>query len=393
MKLKILLFCASAIVALLLSEAALRLTLPSSYYIWPPHLKAVFKPDPHVMPGISGDSRFEINSLGLRGDELAPSHTYRILTIGGSTTECLYLDQSETWPYLLQKTLNERSKSHNVWVGNAGMSGKTTRHHLIAMRYLPLEEMNIDTIILLIGVNDFHQFSHDALHHDPYDLSKPQAEEVLLYETFKGGMRHAHPNDPFFKQTAIWRFLRNVKNQVLEKTAQGNVQDQFGRILTTWREHRLHATEIRTELPDLSSGMREYENNINEIIDIAQRRSLRLIFMTQPTMWKPGLSMELKSLLWLGGVDDFQNQTGKPYYSVEALDMGMKEYNNSLLNICVERKVECIDLSGLEKDTTVFYDDVHFNEGGAQKVASVLASHILNQHPFSESRTPHGRIE
>ena len=146
----ILLLCSSTVVTLLLAETVLRFALPNSYYVWPPHLKNVFKPYQDVMPGISGESRFEINSLGIRGDEPTPSHTYRILTIGGSTTECLYLDQFETWPYLLQKTLDENTPNHNVWVGNAGKSGQTTRHHLTAMRYLPLREMRIDAIILLI---------------------------------------------------------------------------------------------------------------------------------------------------------------------------------------------------------------------------------------------------
>jgi len=94
---------------------------------------------------------------------------------------------------------------------------------------------------------------------------------------------------------------------------------------------------------------------------------------------------ELESLLWLGGVDDFQNETGKPYYSVDALYEGIEKYNNVLLKICKVRKVECVDLSELEKDKTVFYDDVHFNESGARKVATVLAQHILTRPPFGKS--------
>ena len=47
---------------------------------------------------------------------------YRILTLGGSSTECLVLDQTEAWPQLLQDRLNETNK-YQVWVGNAGQSG------------------------------------------------------------------------------------------------------------------------------------------------------------------------------------------------------------------------------------------------------------------------------
>jgi hypothetical protein len=108
--------------------------------------------------------------------------------------------------------------------------------------------------------------------------------------------------------------------------------------------------------------------------------------MTQPAMWKPGLSEELKSLLWFGGVGDIWSQSGKPYYySVDALANGMKQYNDVLLRVCRQRGIECIDLAFLEKDTTIFYDDVHFNQRGARKVSSFLASYFLGQYPFKDS--------
>ena len=74
MKAKILLVCLALVIALFLSEITLRLLLPTNYYVWPPHLRAIFKPDPQLMPGVSGESRFEISSLGFRADELTPAH-------------------------------------------------------------------------------------------------------------------------------------------------------------------------------------------------------------------------------------------------------------------------------------------------------------------------------
>ena len=374
----ILLICLATMAGLLLGEAALRFTLPSHYYIWTPHFEAVFKPDQDIMPGLSGPSRFVTNSLGIRGDELTTSQTYRILAIGGSTTECLYLDQFETWPYQLQQALNQNTSHHNIWVGNAGMSARTTRHHIMAMQYLPLKEMRIDLIILLIGINDFSiRLSQDE-HYDPNYLAKPETLRKLMNETFTGS--HPNPDDPFLKRTAIWQLLRRVKRAILRKDTQDNVQDQAGEIYVTWRRHRQQAAEIKNELPDLSSAIKEYDRNINKLIDIALEKSIRLIFLTQPTMWKPDLPPELNALLWLGGIGNFQKESGNTYYSSEALERGMKKYNDTLLRICQERQVECIDLEPvLEKDTTVFYDDVHFNESGARKVSGILSKYILDQ--------------
>ncbi len=378
------LHCIFIVATLLICEVVLRFALPSGYYIWQPHRRKIFKPYQSIMPGISGESLFAINSLGIRGDELRPTYTYRILAIGGSTTECLYLDQSETWPYVLQRTLNEDTPNHNVWVGNAGMSGITTRHHIMAMKYLPLREMKIDAVILLIGSNDFGMRLVQNEHYDPNFLAKPKAEEIVMAQTFTGGY-FINPDDPFFKKIFIWKLLKK-RGTLLLQPVQGNVQDAAGKMLITWRERRQSAKEIRNELPDLSSGLQEYATNINKIIDIAKEKSVRLIFMTQPTMWKPGLSDKLKALLWGGMAGDVQKGSGKAYYSPEALEKGMEKYNDTLLKICRVRQAECIDLSSmLEKDTSVFYDDAHFNENGARKAARALSDYILSHAPFRRS--------
>jgi hypothetical protein len=85
----------------------------------------------------------------------------------------------------------------------------------------------------------------------------------------------------------------------------------------------------------------------------------------------------------MGGVGDFQNEVGKEYYSVEALATAMGLYNETLMKVCEERQVECLDLASLvPKDTTTFYDDAHFNERGARRVTETLASYLIRDHPL-----------
>jgi hypothetical protein len=151
----------------------------------------------------------------------------------------------------------------------------------------------------------------------------------------------------------------------------------------TWRKHRHEAAKLINKLPDLSSALEEYARNINKMVEIAQKNSIRLIFITQPTLWKPDLSADLDALLWLGGIGDFQMENHPSYYSPEALATGIQKYNDTLLNICQKRHLECVDLASiLQKDTTVFYDDVHFNESGARKVSEVLSIYFLSHDPF-----------
>jgi lysophospholipase L1-like esterase len=248
----------------------------------------------------------------------------------------------------------------------------------MALQHIPLKEMKIDAVILLMGINDFSKrLSHDK-DYDPDFLGRLEAKKELLAETFRGTY-DTYSEDPFYKRTATWQLLRKAKRLMSKE----HVEDVDGKIYITWREHRRRAVEIRDELPNLSSALEEYAGNVNRIIDIAREKSVRLIFMTQPTMWRPGLPQDLEALLWLGGIGDFQKESGRPYYSAAALDNGMKAYNDTLLRVCRERRAECFDLaSGLEKDTTVFYDDVHFNESGARKVAEALSEYLHERGPF-----------
>jgi len=94
--------------ALVFGEVAFRLVEPreTPYRVWRPNTGQVFHPRPEVMPGIQAPPGSPSTRSGWRAREVnAGDRTeYRILAIGGSTTECLYLDDSKAWPFLLEKS-------------------------------------------------------------------------------------------------------------------------------------------------------------------------------------------------------------------------------------------------------------------------------------------------
>lgn len=361
---KVILLLSSISISIILCEFALRILYPSLLVqecLWPPYLTKIFRPIPGIMPGISGDSKFITNSYGIRGDELSSKYTKRILAIGGSTTGCLYLNQTEAWPYLLQKKLNEKLGRNDIWVGNVGISGENTYYNIKLLKCFLLKRFKIDTAILLTGINDFCR--RLALDKNYVPFSQQKTEE----------------DSPFFKKTALWGLTMKIKKTLSKKSGEETQDDVYtGKIYATWRANRSRAKKIIDALPDLSSALREYAWNINAIIDIAEKNKIRIIFMTQPTLWQAGLSPQLRSLLWFGGIGKFQTEEGCEYYSVKALHDGMEKYNNTLLTICKLRNVECIDLASLlPKDTSIFYDDCHFNENGSRKTSEILAQYLL----------------
>lgn len=372
---------ASAGLTLVAAEAVLRAASPVGFFIWKPHTNRTFAPTPGTMPGVSGPSRFSTDAQGLRADPSTGREGLRILALGGSTTECLYLDQAEAWPRLLQDQLASHPASPGVWVGNAGMSGRNSRHHVLAMRHLPLQDMRIDTVLLLSGINDLSLFLSQAGAYDPDLLRKPEAVERLMAETFLG-LHRSDPAAPWFRRTMLWQLLRGLKARWSGSAPVRGAQDEAGAVYDEWRRHRQQAGRILRELPDLGPGLREYERNLREVAALARAKSVRLVLMTQPTMWRPGLPPELDRLLWFGGVGEFQVRPGQPYYAVDVLADAMDRYNRVMLDVCATEKIDCVDLSGLPRDTSVFYDDVHFNEAGSRQVASLVAAALKARPPF-----------
>ena len=259
----------------------------------------------------------------------------------------------------------------------------TTRHHLVALRHLPLRDLGIDTVIVLTGINDLTiRLSRDT-EWAPVDLLRPEVDLQFTAENFVGSNIYP-PNAPFYQHTVLWTMLRKASRA----WAKVSVQDEAGESYRTWREHRRQAAEIRDTLPDLTTALDEYTRLITEIAQVAQEKSVRLILVTQPTLWWEGLPVNLERLLWLGGIGDFMNVAGKPYYSVAALAKAMDLYNDRLRQVCATAHVECLDLArDLPRDDSVFYDDAHFNENGARLVAerikAFLASPGLTQVPTS----------
>ncbi len=99
-------------------------------------------------------SRFSTNSLGIRGPEFSDADSYRILCVGASATECLYLDDGKTWPAVLMLILGDGDP--RIWVGNVGCSGTTAPQHALLLEQLPEAKM-VDCWVVLCGINDLGQ--------------------------------------------------------------------------------------------------------------------------------------------------------------------------------------------------------------------------------------------
>lgn len=367
---RLLLLAVSIIISLLIAEVALRIVFPqdNKYYIWQPNLHHVFHPDTTVFDGISGDKEFTINSSGARGD-LFTEKTKNYVCVGGSTTECIYLDNEEAWPSVLQKQLGE-----GYIVSNVGKSGVTTREHYLHMKYTVRKLEHVNGVILTVGINDMmKRLSTDSLYDDDFSFTK-QVEDSLVNTIFLKTGRSQYGS--WWRRTAIFNLIQNVYHSGSQYVS-WQVLDDNGSNLRNWRNNRKAASVLLDSLPDLTEALNEYERNLQLIYNEAKTQKLELICVTQPALYKDTMPELENALLWMGGIGAFQNEPGHTYYTTKALRQALDMYNERLKQFSRRNGIHFLDANAaMPRDTSVFYDDCHFNQNGAQLLGRYIAKEL-----------------
>lgn len=384
MKGKILLVCVGVITALSIAEITLRLVAkfnPPGRYIYPPNHTYFFEPDSSILIGIHGEKEFKTNIQGFRGDEDFTDTTYNVLCVGGSTTECNYLDNKETWCSLLNQSpaiakLMGAGKRHVV-IASVGLSGQTSFENYFMLSELLMKHKNIHQVVLMCGINDFVKvLAKPSLNSSVVNLkdSLAQAHSISRYWYIPGRIN----DTTWTAHSALFHTLRTA----LFSPKMKNVVDRKGNIVKLWRSHYASRSKMLDTLPDLTMPLQIFHQNILQIIDLCAQHQLKLVCVNQATLWQDSLPMELSALLWMGGIGKYQEQKGGIYYSPSALQLGMEQYNTMLKSTTEANNIQCIDIAHqLPKDTSVFYDDCHFNETGAKKVAEAILRQLKSVKP------------
>lgn len=203
-----------------------------------------------------GGQVYHINSLGMRGPEMAPEKpagVYRILCLGGSTTFGSGASEDHlTYPARLEHYLNERAPvGVRYEVGNCGVNGYTTVENLIYLE-LRLVELDPDAIVLYEGINDARMiqargFRPDYAHYrrswvvteiTPLDrwllghvrlyawatrgLDPENQLDSLGFRTFVPGWEQLHePDSAGVPEERLAVFFRNLEHMLLVARAHG----------------------------------------------------------------------------------------------------------------------------------------------------------------------------
>jgi lysophospholipase L1-like esterase len=297
------------------------------------------------------------NSLGFRGE--APPRDFRdyltIITIGGSTTECFYLSDGQTWPDLLGQKL---SRGFNrVWVNNAGLDGATTYRHLILMEDYVVT-LRPQVVLFLVGINDVGAGNLEA-----------------------AGKNQGH-------------YLRHLWRALLYRSEVYALGQNLFRYFMA-QSRGLHHTEIDLRkagrLDQLPAGtasrmLQDYEADslpffaarLEKLVKVCRDHGIEPVLITQPTLYGPGADPVTGVNLSTVKLGDDLN--GGLMFKVVEL------YNDATRRVAQKDGVLLIDLAReLPRNSAYYYDYLHYTEPGARAVAGIVDRHLA---PLLAARDP-----
>lgn len=346
------------VIALLLGEIALRihnpmqLRLRGTTLVLPTNRRYVFRnPEATKLDPVVEVVR---NDLGFRGPPLPADFEQHltIVTVGGSTTECLHLAEDKTWPAVLSRALDETFQ--DVWVNNAGLDGHSTFGHIQLVRQLILP-LKPDYVLFMVGINDI----------DRPDLNEYDQGMLTEYQSFK--QKLVSGSELLSTVQAIWRTAR-VQDLGLGHEFELNVE--------TAKAGQDDPTIAAQYISDQRDRLAvHYAERVRLLIRETRAAGIEPVLITQTSLF----------------VDATDVATGRPIGPLEfgkwtaaTRGQAIEAYNETTRAVARELGVHLIDLAReMPPDSRLFYDWMHLTNAGAELVGGVIAKELV---PFLAER-------
>jgi lysophospholipase L1-like esterase len=284
-------------------------------------INKVYETDIPNVPGLDSHLVHSKNSLGFRGPELSDTNATKIICMGGSTTECFYLNDGKDWPGVLGNKL--RQKDSSVWLNNAGMDGQSSFGNLQMLKQYVLG-LKPDYIILMCGLNDMG------------------LKEPARFDEYDG------------------KWYQKVYN-FLELPA------LIVNILRAGKSKNAGLKRLNEE----QAFIGPYKQRIREFAEICKKNNIKLIFVAQSILFSDEKDLMTNVDLGLLKTGEINGKT-RAYI--------LKMYNKSTFDVAEEMGVPFINLAArLPKDSRMFYDGYHFTNDGADLAAEMIYDDIVTE--------------
>jgi lysophospholipase L1-like esterase len=325
---------------------------------------------------MAGPNRFTTNNLGFRGDSLAipkPPGEYRVFLIGGSSAECLYLDDGDALSAVVQQELQRDAREGaTVRVYGAGKSGDRSDDH-VSMLVHRIAHLEPDLVVIFAGLNDLTAaiYGHDFLH---YIIRGP------------GGTTTADTLGlPQLIRITSTEFQLPRRLFYLVKRATPPSEPELLESIPLRSDYRALVEQRRRGPPTADRPMARaaaFRANLRTMVAAAHANRAAAVLMTQQTTWASTEDAGVEEWQWL------LYRNGRTYDAVN-MYQALDRLNDVTREVAAETGAPLYDLARtLPKTREYLYDDVHFTRRGARRAGEELAALIrdVDGFPHAASR-------
>ena len=288
------------------------------------------------------------DTFGLRGDY--PSlDQIDILTVGGSTTDQRFIDDSLTWQtYISRQLSSETGRSFSVV--NAGVDGQTTFGHIANFEhwfsYIP--NLKPKFILFYIGLNDKWAASPNGKFDDAVKPDQNASLNLRKIILSKSALRNA------------WI---NLTGLITIKGKPGHSVEDWSSTYQVTVDNNAKISEQDALLLDA------YKKRVARLIVLTREIGAKAIIVNQKSMLHTTKGNSIEVNVLEGWDED---------YSVR---LAILEHNfaKATLETCTEFKAICMDLSNdlaNQLSEKHFYDLDHNNPAGTKLVGEYMAERI-----------------
>jgi hypothetical protein len=294
-----------------------------------------------------GTSHFVRDEHGLRGTYSSLSEI-DILTIGGSTTNELFVSEGQTWSDILAKAAAEDGRS---WVVvNAGVDGQSTIGHLknFELWFPKIPDLRFRYALAYIGINELGVAMSGKL--TKWDHMEDRRRSLKRY---------------LLNNSALYTLFRNIRGMVRARNA---------RLIHTMDNYSGSEWQLPNRQPDIAAAHAEFSDHL---IDYAKRLRL-LAKLIREWGGEPIFVTQHQS--------DYRIRDGQVLGRVQKdgrVDVGhfavLAVFNQTTLDTCQEVDAICIDLAGeLSFEDGDHYDALHTTPQGSGKIGRYLYKKLRN---------------
>jgi len=287
--------------------------------------------------------RFDLDNNGF----IVPSRKYDrpdrvIVFLGGSTTECMFVDQDHRFPYVVGKILEqETGKKINSY--NGGMSGNNTLNavDILINKVIPLKP---DVVVYMENINDLSTLLYEGTYwnkntaRSPLEtLPKKKLVGKLLKEIFIPNLNNAYRN--------------------LKKTLFRQEDDEFA------------AARGKKLKIDQAKMVHDFAAGLQTLICTCTAWGIVPVLMTQGNRVTDHPDPVVAAYIGRYGHD-----TGISYRQFKDL---YDAFDDTIREVGRKNQVMVIDLAReIPPDKKYLYDLVHFNDAGSQLAAEIIAARL-----------------